>query len=923
MATFNTEQLHPLRLLSSLTGDRSRAAAATAAAHIVSPVVPESCIFIPNNNSCTAEQQQQQQQAAAGPSRRSRPGHSSNSSSSSPASLLLLVSFRNGDVAMYHVDMLSLLLLQPQQQARLPSAADSTEAAAAAVGQQQLRVLSHLRLPGPPAKLQLLPDNCHISSSSAMQESLQESLHVLAVSEGLWLLQISQQSHQMKLRHIAAAPAVLASALSLPQHAPRNSSSSCGDAGQQQQQRHVACVLPSGQLQLLSLPHLQQHQQHRMQTWLPGVAVHELLPYTGPQQQLLLAQCSGNNAPNPHIGPAHMQQQRRQREVSWLQCLDAASGAHLAAYQPSGSQMIASTGMWDAAADALSSCAGPRSAASSSPEQQQQQQQGLPGLHNSAASSNRPAAAGTGTGAAADPAFQLATLLRGLDSPGGSAARSRSQQMAAGSGQTWSNLKRAGPLVVLGTRASDLQDDCKGQVIVLQLLSQQHTPAAAAAAAAAGVAASSSSSYSFQRVARLRMPEPVTAVCGFSPELLLVAVGNVLAAYRTPPEQQQQQQRGQLQQVGYCFVRAPILSLSVGEASSGLVLAADMMQGITAYQIEVHPETGQVGITAVAAHDDVRPTAQVACLPPLPGLSTCSAAAAAAAADAAAKKPTGNSSSSRGAASNGLSELDVARAAAVARAHGLCLDSRGFVVEVSWAKQRTVPVKCLQTLACIPLDSSAASMQVLPVAAGSGSGTTGSSSSSAADWFCRSLYALLDNEDIQLHWQNPLAAGSAAAAAACSNAADGPHAGAAAAGSAVAAAGVAASSAVVASRSGAVLHLQKLPAQEGRLLLHLQQLLLQHPLTRGLCIGAEHVLHEQQQLAGNNQAVPARLGAVDGRVLQQMLLLPGELQQLLLRSAALGQCLPGRLAQALRVSELQQAGIDAVLCRLQVLPCWE
>jgi molybdopterin-biosynthesis enzyme MoeA-like protein len=305
---------------------------------------------------------------------------------------------------MYRIDVLSLLL-QQQQQARLASEAHSTEvaAAAAAVGQQHLRVLSHLRLPGPPAKLQLLQRNCHnttsSSSGSALQESLQESLHVLAVSEGLWLLQISQQSHQIKLRHIAAAPAVLASAFSLPQHAARNSSSSStssDDAGQQQdvqqqQQQHIACVLPSGQLQLLSLPHLQQHQQHRIQTWLPGIAVHELLPYPGPQQ-LLLAQCSGTNAPNLHIGPAHLQQQqqqRRRREVTWLQCLDAATGAQLAAYQSSGGQVLVSTGLWDAAAAAFSNSAWPQSAASSSPEQQQQQQGlQLPGLHSSSSSSS-------------------------------------------------------------------------------------------------------------------------------------------------------------------------------------------------------------------------------------------------------------------------------------------------------------------------------------------------------------------------------------------------------------------------------------------------------------------------------------------------------------------------------------------------------
>jgi hypothetical protein len=220
----------------------------------------------------------------------------------------------------------------------------------------------------------------------------------------------------------------------------------------------------------------------------------------------------------------------------------------------------------------------------------------------------------------------------------------------------------------------------------------------------------------------------------------------------------------------------------------------------------------------------------------------------------------------------------------------------------------------------MPLCGLAAGLQVLPAAAGH----TAGSSSSGADWFCRSLYALLDNEDIQLHWQNPLAAAAASGVSPpipASTSDDTPGA-AAAAGSAVAAAGVAASSAVAASKDGTVLHLQKLPAQEGRLLLHLQQLLLQHPLTHGLCIGADNVLHEQQQLAGNAQAVPARLGAVDGRVLQQLLLLPRELQLLLLHSAGLRQCLPGRLAKALQVPELQQAVLDAVLCRLQVLPCW-
>jgi hypothetical protein len=836
-----------------------------------------------------------------------------------PSSLLLLVSFRNGDVAVYNVDLQPLVLRQQQQQVRLEGGA----AAAAAVEQQCIRTVSHLRLPGPPAKLQLLQDTLQISSSSSVrgasghqqqqqqQHAGYESLQVLAVSEGLWLLDISRHSHQVKLRHIAATPAVLAAALNLPLQPPCSSSSSSSEgSGQQndqvqQPQQHIACVLPDGQLQLLNLPQLQ---QHKIQTWLPGFAVHELLnfPWAQQQQQLLLAQCSGTWPPSSYM--QQQEQQQQQREVTWLQCLDAATGAKLAAYQPSGGQSLVCVGLWNAAADAFSSCQGPRSGASSSPEQQQQQQ-GLPGLHFSAPSTNRAAAAAAGAAAAADPASQLAALLQGLDSPGTAGARSMVQQRAAGFGQTWSNWQRAGPLVVLGTTASEQEDGCRGQVIVLQLLAQTHT-----AAAAAGI-----SSYSFQRIARLRMPEPVTAVCGFSPELLLVAVGNVLAVYRVKPEQ-----RGQLQQAAYCFTRASIVSLSAAGHGSGLVLAADLMQGLAAYQVEVQTESHQVSIQAVAAHDDVRPVSQVACLPPLPELSPAKAAAAAAAA-AAAKQRTGSNRGGSNAA-NGPEAVDPARVAAVARVHGVCLDSRGYLLEVSWAKQRVVPVKCLSTVSCVPLNGIAAGMQVLPVA-----GSDSASSSSSADWFCRSLYALLDNEDIQLHWQNPLAAAAAANGAStfAANAFDdftagsGAAAAAAAAGSAVAAAGVAASSAIATSRCGAVLHLQKVHAQEGRLLLYLQQLLLQHPLTRGLCIGADHVLHEQLQLAGNAQAVPARLGAVDGRVLQQLLLLPGELQLLLLQSAGLGECLPGRLAKALQLPELQRVVLDAVLCRLQVLPCWD
>jgi hypothetical protein len=92
-----------------------------------------------------------------------------------------------------------------------------------------------------------------------------------------------------------------------------------------------------------------------------------------------------------------------------------------------------------------------------------------------------------------------------------------------------------------------------------------------------------------QRVARLRLPDAVTAVAAFNDSLLLVATKTVLALY------QLQQER--LVKVAYCFTRAPVVSLSpapssiaaskagAGASSLGLVLASDMLMGVIAFEV--------------------------------------------------------------------------------------------------------------------------------------------------------------------------------------------------------------------------------------------------------------------------------------------------------------------------------------------------
>jgi hypothetical protein len=115
-----------------------------------------------------------------------------------------------------------------------------------------------------------------------------------------------------------------------------------------------------------------------------------------------------------------------------------------------------------------------------------------------------------------------------------------------------------------------------------------HTPNSAAG----GGSSSSGGSWMLQRVARLRMPDSVTAVAAFNKELLLVATRQVLALYQLKDDQ--------LSKAAYCFVRAPIVSLSAMPAAAslaaasgslGMVLAADTLMGVTVFQVRVEVAT--------------------------------------------------------------------------------------------------------------------------------------------------------------------------------------------------------------------------------------------------------------------------------------------------------------------------------------------
>jgi hypothetical protein len=88
------------------------------------------------------------------------------------------------------------------------------------------------------------------------------------------------------------------------------------------------------------------------------------------------------------------------------------------------------------------------------------------------------------------------------------------------------------------------------------------------------------------------MPDSVTAVEAFNKDLLLVATRQVLVVYQLKDDQ--------LSKAAYCFVRAPIVSLSAMPAAAGLaaasgslgmVLAADTLMGVTAFQVRVEAAT--------------------------------------------------------------------------------------------------------------------------------------------------------------------------------------------------------------------------------------------------------------------------------------------------------------------------------------------
>jgi hypothetical protein len=488
-------------------------------------------------------------------------------------------------------------------------------------------------------------------------------------------------------------------------------------------------------------------------------------------------------------------------------------------------------------------------------------------------------------------------------------------------------------------------------------------------------------SYSLQRVACLRLPGPVSAVVGLDEELLLLAAGNVLALYRLTPHG--------LAKAAFCFTRAPVVSLS-GAACGGpvpaaaaaggsarrcraLVMAADMHMGLVAHQVDEHEGTGELSLTPLGAHTDVRRVAQVLCLPPelLPAAPP-AAAAAAAAAEAAvgaaaaaaraqlaarrrAQQQGQHSSADAGPASQdidmcsaqganagpatatptataaGSAAVDVVqRQLAAACMRCLCLDDSGMVVEAAWAADRTVPARWLATTACVPVGRGPAahgSLQLLQLQASAG----------ALPWSLQQQQALLRGQ--------PAAAAAPAHAPAAVGAV------------------------VAASENGCVVCLQRLSPAEGRLLQELQQVVLESPLTRPLLVGRQQVVADASQLlplhlmtqgqqqeaaallqrrcsagapaaavaAGDGVAAavldpaaaavaaptfapglpPRQLGALDAQLLRLLLRLPYDIQLALVRDAACGTSLATACEGDGGDGDVAVAA--ALLCRLQQL----
>lgn len=235
---------------------------------------------------------------------------------------------------------------------------------------------------------------------------------------------------------------------------------------------------------------------------------------------------------------------------------------------------------------------------------------------------------------------------------------------------------------------------------------------------------------------------------------------------------------------------------------------------------------------------------------------------------------------------------------------GICLDEAG-VVEFAWARQRMAPARWMRTVASVPLGARAAggSLQVLP-----GGSSSSSSSMQGAKGSVRGFSELLPGEGpeedgLPVHWVVEPRPGRGAAV-------------------------------VAASRTGRVLHLQRLTATEGRLLLALQDVLLTHPLTSRMVLGRQQLLEQQLQgrdgvvlgpggVEGQVQSGPVgmhtrRLGVVDAQVLGLFLLLPYDMQLLLLDSV-LPQQGRGWCGVQGAVSSEAQLLQDGLRCRLQLL----
>jgi hypothetical protein len=361
-------------------------------------------------------------------------------------------------------------------------------------------------------------------------------------------------------------------------------------------------------------------------------------------------------------------------------------------------------------------------------------------------------------------------------------------------------------------------------------------------------------------------------------------------------------------------------------------------------QVNLHVATGQYSLQPVGMHCDVRQVPQVLCLPQaLQPAAPAAVVRAAKLADAMSMLLSAPGDGSQQHSDKGLrSQQQPQRAAGVAAAdgagavggmgmrqqevergggsqpavtaaaasadaagveqlqqmleaglHALCLDEDGAVVEFGWARQRTVPARWMRTTACMPLGGTAAvgSLHVVPGSAGGGAAAAQQQQGEG-----KRLVQLLpgdpaERDGLPLHWlgfSHPDRAAAVIAAAA----------------------------------NGSVTCLQRLPAAEGQLLLALQQVLLQHPLTSGMVLGGQQLLKQEQaqQQVRQKTASPAATAAaptgargsiVDAKVLSVFLCLPHRVQLLLLDSALW----PAAGADSVHACLLQ----DGLRCRLQTL----